>query len=90
MVQFSAKVSVPLSLWNAKSGGAIGKSKCILGVNGELDKMCVVINSAYKELLEKKEDVSASEVKTRFKESHPSRKRWSGILRHAMKASGKP
>lgn len=66
MVQFSAKVSVPLSLWDTKSGRAIGKSKCALGVNGELDKMCVAIHSAYKELLDKKEDVSASEVKNAF------------------------
>lgn len=66
MVQFSAKVSVPLSLWDTKSGRAIRKGKCALGVNGELDKMCVAIHSAYKELLEKKEDVSASEIKNTF------------------------
>lgn len=30
MVQFSAKISVPVSLWDTKSGRAIGKSKTAL------------------------------------------------------------
>jgi hypothetical protein len=48
MVQFSAKVSVPVSLWDTKSGRAIGKSKTALSVNVSLDKICVAVHSAYK------------------------------------------
>ena len=66
MVQFSAKVCVPVSLWDTKSGRAIGKSKTALSINATLDKTCVAIHSAYKDLLVKKENVSALEVKSTF------------------------
>jgi len=66
MVQFSAKVSVPVSLWDTKSGRAIGKSKTALSVNASLNKICVAIHSAYRDLLAKKENVSAGDVKSAF------------------------
>jgi integrase len=66
MVQFSAKTSVPVSLWDTKSGRAIGKSKAALSVNAALDKICVAVHSAYRELSVKKENVSASDVKNAF------------------------
>ncbi|KAA6335464.1 Tyrosine recombinase XerC [termite gut metagenome] len=66
MVQFSAKVSVPVSLWDTKSGRAIGKSKTALLINASLDKICVAIHSAYKELTNRNDKVSAQEVKNAF------------------------
>ena len=54
MVQFSTKVYVPVSLWDTKSGRATGKSKTALTVNTSLNKICVAIHSAYKDLLVKK------------------------------------
>ncbi|GHU54654.1 tyrosine recombinase [Bacteroidia bacterium] len=66
MVQFSAKVSAPVSLWDTQSGRATGKSKTALSINASLDKICVAIHSAYKDLLVKKENVSAGEVKSAF------------------------
>jgi site-specific recombinase XerD len=66
MVQFSAKVYVPVSLWDTASGRAIGKSKTALFVNASLNKICVAIHSAYKDLLVKKENVSALGVKNAF------------------------
>jgi site-specific recombinase XerD len=66
MVQFSAKVSVPVSLWDTQSGRATGKSKTATSVNAALDKICVAIHSAHKDLLVKKENVSASDVKNTF------------------------
>jgi integrase len=66
MVQFSAKVSVPVSLWDTQPGRATGKSKTALSVNAALDKICVAIHSAYKELSSRKNDVSAGEVKNAF------------------------
>ncbi|HML65992.1 MAG TPA: site-specific integrase [Dysgonomonas sp.] len=66
MVQFSAKIYVPVSLWDTKSGRAIGKSKTALSINASLNKICVAIHSAYKELSFHKENVSALEVKNAF------------------------
>ncbi len=66
MVQFSAKVSVPVSLWDTTSGRATGKSKTALSVNASLNKICVAIHSAYRDLLAKKENVSAGDIKNAF------------------------
>lgn len=66
MVQFSAKVSILVSLWDTKSGRAIGKSKTALSINASLNKICVAIHSAYRDLSVKKENVSAGEVKNAF------------------------
>lgn len=66
MVQFSAKVSVPVSLWDTKSGRATGKSKAALSINASLNKICVAIHSAHRDLSVKKENVSAQDVKNAF------------------------
>ena len=66
MVQFSAKCSVQVSLWDTKSARATGKSKAATGLNRELDKISLSIHSCYKELLAKKEEISAEEVKNAF------------------------
>jgi hypothetical protein len=66
MVQFSAKTSVPVSLWDTQSGRVIGKSKTATAVNAVLDKIHVAIHSSYRDLLAKKENVSAEEVKNAF------------------------
>ena len=66
MVQFSAKIYVPVSLWDTTSGRAIGKSKTALSINATLDKTCVAIHSAYRELSLKNNNVSALEVKNAF------------------------
>ncbi len=66
MVQFSAKCSVQVSLWDTKSARATGKSKAATGLNRELDKISLSIHSRCKELLAKKEEISAEEVKNAF------------------------
>lgn len=66
MVQFSTKVYVMPTLWDVKSGRATGKSKHAGTVNRELDRTVVDIRSAYRDLLAKKENVSATEVKNTF------------------------
>lgn len=55
MVQFSTKVYVIPSLWDVKSGRAVGKSKPAAATNKELDRISLDIHSAYKDLLAKKE-----------------------------------
>lgn len=66
MVQFSAKCSVQVSPWDTKSARATGKSKAATKLNWELDKISLSIHSRYKELLAKKEEISAEEVKNAF------------------------
>ena len=66
MVQFSAKCSVQVSLWDTKSARATGKSKAAAELNRKLDKISLSIHSHYKELLAKKENVSPEEVKNAF------------------------
>ena len=41
MAQFSAKLSVAVSLWDTKSSRAIGKSKVATNLNRTLDKIAV-------------------------------------------------
>lgn len=55
-----------VSLWDTKSARATGKSKAATGLNRELDKISLSIHSCYKELLAKKEEISAEEVKNAF------------------------
>ena len=66
MVQFSTKVYVVPNLWDVKSGRAVGKSKLATATNKELDRISLDIHSAYKDLLTKKENVSAVDVKNAF------------------------
>lgn len=66
MVQFSAKCSVQVSLWDTKSARAPGKSKVAAELNRILDQTTLSIHSHYKDLLAKKEKVSAEEVKNAF------------------------
>lgn len=66
MVQFSAKVYVQEKLWDVKSGRAKGKSKAAQNANAELEKLCVAIHSAYKELKLKSDNVLAIDVKNSF------------------------
>lgn len=66
MVQFSTKVYVVPNLWDVKSGRAVGKSKPATATNKELDRISLDIHSAYKDLLTKKENISAVDVKNAF------------------------
>jgi tyrosine type site-specific recombinase len=66
MVQFSAKVYVPEKLWDIKSGRAKGKSRAAQNTNAELEKLCVAIHSAYKELKLMSDNVLAVDVKNSF------------------------
>ncbi|MFK1728106.1 Arm DNA-binding domain-containing protein [Bacteroides fragilis] len=54
MVQFSAKCSVQVSLWDTKSARATGKSKVAAELNRILDQTTLSIHSHYKDLLAKK------------------------------------
>lgn len=66
MAQFRAKCSVQESLWDVSSGRAAGKSKAATEVNRTLDKINLSIHSYHQELLAKKENITALEVKNAF------------------------
>lgn len=66
MVQFSIKMYVIPNLWDVKSGKVVGKRKPAAAANKELDRISLDIHSAYKDLLAKKENVSAVDVKNAF------------------------
>jgi hypothetical protein len=58
---FSAKTSVPLSLW--QSGRAVGKSNAAGGINQRLDTISAFALSRYRELSAVREKVTAEDVK---------------------------
>lgn len=66
MVQFSAKVYVQEKLWDIQSGRAKGKSRAAVNANAELDKLCVAIHYAYKDLQLKNDNILAVDVKNSF------------------------
>lgn len=66
MVQFSAKCSVMASLWDTKSNRALGKSKQATSINKVLNKINVSIHLHHKELIAKKDEITALEIKDAF------------------------
>ncbi|MFI3293718.1 MAG: site-specific integrase [Rikenellaceae bacterium] len=66
MAQFSAKCYVVEKIWDTKAARAIGKSRIAKELNATLDRINLAIHSLHDELLSRKVDVVATEVKTLF------------------------
>ncbi len=66
IAQFSSKLKVEESLWNVKSGRAIGKSRAATELNREINKVNLLIHSHYSEILKRNGKVTAQEVKNAF------------------------
>ena len=66
MAQFSCKLEANPALWNTRAGRMDGKSSHAGSVNREIDKINLLINARYKELISAKEEVSAVEVKEAY------------------------
>jgi len=66
MAQFSAKLSVPISLWDIKAARALGKSKVATELNRALDKIVVSIHASHEELIERKGSATPKEVTIAF------------------------
>lgn len=62
MAQFSAKLSVPISLWDIKAARALGKSKVATELNRALDKIVVSIHASHEGLIERKGSATPKEV----------------------------
>jgi site-specific recombinase XerD len=63
---FSTKAKIRLSLWDTRSGRALGKSKEATLLNQKLDTINVVINARYRELSDLIENVTAELLKAAF------------------------
>ncbi|MFV0420112.1 MAG: tyrosine-type recombinase/integrase [Dysgonomonas sp.] len=66
IAQFSSKLSVSESLWNVKSGRAIGKSGIAVELNREINKINLLIHSHYKDILDRTGKVTSIDVKNAF------------------------
>ncbi len=66
MAQFSAKCYVAEKIWDTKSARAIGKSKIAKELNASLDRISLSIHSIYDDLLSRKIEVAAAEVKSQL------------------------
>lgn len=66
MAQFSAKLSVAISLWDIKAARALGKSKVATDLNRALDKIAVSIHTSYEELIKRKGTATPKEVAVDF------------------------
>jgi len=63
---FSARAKINLSLWDTRSGRALGKSHEATQLNRKLDDMNVAINARYRELLQTGEHCTAKQLKSAF------------------------
>ncbi|MDR1760885.1 MAG: phage integrase SAM-like domain-containing protein [Bacteroidales bacterium] len=66
IAQFSSKLKAEESLWNVKSGRAIGKSRAATELNREINKVNLLIHSHYSEILKRNGKATAQEVKNAF------------------------
>ena len=66
MVQFSCKLEANPTLWNTRAGRVDGKSDHAGSINRAIDKINLLINARYLELISGKDDVSAIEVKEAY------------------------
>lgn len=66
IAQFGSKLSIPESLWNVKSGRAIGKSRIAVELNREINKINLCIHSHYKDILDRTGKATSIDVKNAF------------------------
>ena len=69
MAQFSSKLSCTPELWNPRESRLNGKSKEAVEINAKIDKLLLVINSAFDSLLKRKQEFDAADVKNAFQGS---------------------
>ena len=63
MVQFSCKLDADSTFWDTRAGRVNGKSHHARKVNVEIDKINVVVNAKYKEIISLRGTTTANEVK---------------------------
>ena len=66
MAQFSCKLSCTPELWNPRESRLNGKSKEAVETNAKIEKLLLAINTAFDNLVERKIDFDAANVKDLF------------------------
>lgn len=66
IAQFSAKISVPVALWEVKGGRAKGKSLEADRINRHLDNIRGQINKHYQSICDRETYVTAEKVRNAF------------------------
>lgn len=69
MVQFSCKLSCTPDLWNPRESRLNGKSREAVEVNAKIGKLLLAVNTAFDNLVNRKADFEAKDVKNLFQGS---------------------
>lgn len=69
MAQFGCKLSCTPELWNPRESRLNGKSKEAVETNAKIDKLLLAVNTAFENLVERKIDFDAANVKDLFQGS---------------------
>lgn len=73
MAQFSCKLSCDPQLWNARESRLNGKSREAVVMNGKLENLLLLVQSAYRVLCERGATFTATDIKEEFQGSMHSR-----------------
>lgn len=63
---FSAKLKAPLALWDSRKQRLLGKSHIAVSLNRKLNECIALIHTRYRELCERGEEVSASQLRDAY------------------------
>ena len=69
MVQFGCKLSCTPELWNPRESRLNGKSKEAVEINAKIEKLLLAVNNAFDNLVNRKVDFDATDVKDLFQGS---------------------
>ena len=69
MAQFGCKLSCTPELWNPRESRLNGKSREAVETNAKIDKLLLAVNMAFDNLVERKIDFDATDVKDLFQGS---------------------
>ena len=69
MAQFGCKLSCPPELWNPCESRLNGKSKEAVETNTKIEKLLLAVNNAFDNLVSRKMDFDATDVKNHFQGS---------------------
>ena len=69
MAQFGCKLSCTPELWNPRESRLNGKSKEAVETNAKIEKLLLAVNNAFDNLVSRKVDFDATDVKNHFQGS---------------------
>lgn len=67
MAQFSCRLSCMPELWNPRESRLNGKSKEAVKTNAKIEKLLLAVNTAFDNLVSRKVEFDAADVKDLFK-----------------------